>query len=234
MRGETATCPASIAGGNGAPAKRDSPDAPADWLRTVSTTFEQFDASDVRDLITEFPLAWLCARDARADNASLLPLLGGYDEAGTLTHLIGHMSRRNPLVEVLSADQRALILFRGPEAYVSPAYAGQRDWAPTWNYAQLRIEADIVFEPDEAVTALTMLVDAMEEGRTEPWTAAELGARYVPMQRMIIAFRATVTSISGKFKLGQDEAPETLRAMLANIPDEPTLRWMHRFNADRI
>ena len=206
---------------------------PADWLRTVSTTFEQFDASDVRDLITEFPLAWLSAEDACADHASLLPLLGAYDAAGELTHLIGHMARRNPLFEALTANPHALILFKGPEAYVSPEHAGTRDWAPTWNYAQLRLEVDIAFDPDETVSALTLLVDAMEEGRIEPWTAAELGARYAPMQRMIIAFRARVKKVSGKFKLGQDEAPETLRAMLDNIPDEPTVRWMRRFAARR-
>jgi transcriptional regulator len=199
----------------------------------VSATFEQFDASDVRDLITEFPLAWVCAADARADLASLLPLLGAYDDAGELTHLIGHMARHNPLFAALTADPHALILFRGPEAYVSPEHAGTRDWAPTWNYAQLRVEVDVIFEPDETVTALDLLVDAMEEGRNEPWTAAELGARYVPMQRMIIAFRARVKKVGGKFKLGQDEAPATLRAMLENIPDEPTVRWMRRFAARR-
>lgn len=199
----------------------------------MSTTFEHFDASDVRDLITEFPLAWLCAGDADADHASLLPLIGAYDDDGALTHLIGHMARRNPLFEALTANPQALVLFRGPEAYVSPEHAGTRDWAPTWNYAQLRLEVDVTFEPDQADTALTMLVDAMEEGRREPWTAAELGARYVPMQRMIIAFRARVRKVSGKFKLGQDEAPAVLEAMLANIPDKPTVRWMRRFAARR-
>ncbi len=213
--------------------RRKPRSAPADWLRTVSTTFEHFDASDVCDLISEFPLAWLCAGDGQADHASLLPLLGAYDDAGELTHLIGHMARRNPLFAALTANPRALILFRGPEAYVSPEHAGTRDWAPTWNYAQLRLEADVAFEPDQAVTALTLLVDAMEEGRSEPWTAAELGPRYVPMQRMIIAFRARVTKLAGTFKLGQDEAPEVLEAMLGNIPDETMKRWMRRFAARR-
>ena len=199
----------------------------------MSTIFERFDASDVRDLIEEFPLAWVCAGDSSADHASLLPLLGGYDVDGALTHLIGHMARHNPLFGALTANPHALVLFRGPQAYVSPAFAGRRDWAPTWNYAQLRLEVDIVFAPDEAVTALTMLVEAMEEGRSEPWTATELGARYEPMQRKIIAFRARVKKLSGKFKLGQDEARETLEAMLDNIPDEATVRWMRRFATRR-
>lgn len=200
----------------------------------VSAKFEQYGADDVRDLIAGFPLAWVCAADGRADHASLLPLIGGYDAEGRLTHLIGHMARRNPLVAALSAEPRALLLFTGPQAYVSPEHAGLRDWAPTWNYAQLRIEAEIVFEPDAIDTALTVLIDAMEKGRDEPWTVAELGTRYVPMRQAIIAFRAEVKSVSGKFKLGQDEAPATLQSMLDTLPEEAVVQWMRRFNAGRL
>lgn len=200
----------------------------------MSAKFEQYGADDVRDLIAGFPLAWVCAADGRADHASLLPLIGGYDGEGRLTHLIGHMARHNPLVAALSADPRALLLFTGPQAYVSPKHAGLRDWAPTWNYAQLRIEAEIIFEADATDAALTVLIDAMEKGRDEPWKAAELGARYVPMQRAIIAFRAEVKSVSGKFKLGQDEEPATLQSMLDTLPEDAIVQWMRRFNAGRL
>jgi transcriptional regulator len=199
----------------------------------MSTMFDEFDEKDVRDLIGEFPLAWVCAADGQADHASLLPLLGVYDAQGRLTDLIGHMARRNPLFDALSASPRALILFRGPEGYVSPEHAGKRDWGPTWNYAQLRIEVDVAFEPDRTGAALDILVDAMEQGRAAPWQAAELGDRYPRMKQAIIAFSARVRKLSGTFKLGQDEHPETLRAILANLPDPSLVRWMRRFNRDR-
>lgn len=199
----------------------------------MSVMFEAFDDKDVQDLIAEFPLAWLCAADGRVDHASLLPLLGVYDAQARLTELVGHMARRNPLFVALSGSPRALILFRGPEGYVSPEHAGKRDWGPTWNYAQLRIEADVAFEPDRTGAALDMLVDAMEQGRAAPWRAGELGERYPQMKQAIIAFRARVTKLSGTFKLGQDEQPETLRAILANLPDPSLVRWMRRFNRDR-
>jgi transcriptional regulator len=199
----------------------------------MSAMFDQFDDNDVRDLIGEFPLAWLCAADGRADHASLLPLLGAYDARGRLTDLIGHMARRNPLFDVLTASPRALILFRGPEGYVSPEHAGKRDWGPTWNYAQLRIEADVAFEPDQTGAALDMLVDAMEHDRAAPWQARELGERYPKMKQAVIAFRARVTKLTGTFKLGQDEQTETLRAILANLPDPSLVVWMRRFNRER-
>jgi transcriptional regulator len=201
---------------------------------STSGHFEDFDPADVRDLIAEFPLAWVCARRGNTETASLLPLLGEFSNAGDLTHLFGHMSRRNPLFERLGKDPEALILFQGPQAYISPTHAGRRDWAPTWNYAQLRIAARVTFLPDETPLALVSLVDAMEDGFDQPWDVAELGDRYVPMQGAIIAFRAEVMVLSGKFKLGQDEEVETLANIFETLPDQATVRWMRRFNAERL
>ncbi|MDB5714910.1 MAG: transcriptional regulator [Sphingomonadales bacterium] len=192
--------------------------------------FETFIADDVRDLIHEFPLAWVCASGGRADHASLLPLIGGYDGDGRLTHLIGHMARGNPLFAALTKTSEALILFNGPNAYVSPEQAGLRDWAPTWIYAQVRIEAKIVFEPEQTGAALDTLIDAMEVGRPEPWHSGELGARYASMLNAIIGFRAEVTMLAGKFKLGQDERPKTLASILQSLVDPALIRWIRRFN----
>lgn len=197
------------------------------------TLFERFDNSDVRALIDGFPLAWVCGGPASAIEASQLPLIGIYDDDGNLVELIGHLMRSNPLYAALTQDARAAIMFNGPNAYVSPEHAGRRDWAPTWNYAQLRIGADVVF--DEALTeySLQVLIDAMESGRAAPWGVDELGDRYQGMLGRIIGFRATVTSVSGKFKMGQDETAETLHRILDTLPDADTAAWMRRFNKGR-
>lgn len=195
--------------------------------------FERFGHGDVRALVEAYPLAWVCGGAAPALEASLLPLVGVFDADGALVELIGHLMRSNPLYQALVDAPRATILFKGPDAYVSPEHAGRRDWGPTWNYAQLRIGAQIAF--DDALTDLSLqvLVDAMEAGRAEPWHTAELGPRYDAMATRIIGFRARVTSLAGKFKLGQDENPETLHAILAALPDTATRDWMRRFNPGR-
>jgi len=199
----------------------------------MTSPFTQYETVDVRDLIAEYPLAWVCAAGGEAEQASLLPLLGEYDSDGRLLRLLGHMARRNPLVERLAADPRVLILFSGPQAYVSPEHAGRRDWGPTWNYAQLRIEAELVFEPEQTGAAITELVDTMEQGRDAPWSSTELGARYAGMEAMVIGFRAKVTGLQGLFKLGQDERPEVFEAILASIGDPALVRWMRRFGERR-
>lgn len=195
--------------------------------------FERFGNDDVRALIESHPLAWVCGGAGSALEASLLPLIGVYGEDGRLVELIGHLMRSNPLYAALQRDPGGTLLFCGPQSYVSPEHAGRRDWAPTWNYAQLRIGAEIRFDGAETEHALDVLIDAMESKREQPWSVAELGQRYYGMLDRIIGFRARVTRVNGRFKLGQDETPETLHAILDSIADPELVRWMKRFNEGR-
>jgi transcriptional regulator len=212
---------------------KDSGQEEASATVAPCSPFERFDNADVQALIAEYPLAWVCSADRGQPEASLLPLIGVYDEAGQLTELIGHLARSNPLHAALAADPRALLLFHGPQAYISPEHAGRRDWAPTWNYAQLRIRGEIRFDADQTEDALNVLIDAVEHDRPDPWHSGELGSRYQGMLGAIIGFRARVIDMRGKFKLGQDERPETLRAILENLSDTTMCNWMRRFNKGR-
>jgi len=193
-------------------------------------SFAHFTTDDVRALVAEFPLAWVSTPCGPIALASQLPLVGEYDDAGRLSALIGHLARANPLAEALATQRRSTILFSGPSGYVSPQYAGRRDWAPTWNYTQLKILADIEIGPDITPLALKVLIDASEHGRPEPWRVEEISSRYERMAAAIVGFRATVTTLEGKFKLGQDEHIDTLGHILATHPDPDLVRWMRRFN----
>lgn len=198
------------------------------------TLFERFDGADVQKLVEDYPLAWVCGGGAADMEASLLPLIGRFDEQGTLVELIGHLMRSNPLHAALAADPHATILFRGPDSYISPEHAGLRDWGPTWNYAQIKIRAEVAFDDDLTEPSLDLLIDAMEKGRIQPWSKEELGERYRGMLGRIIGFRATVTDLSGKFKLGQDEGKEVLAAIVDTLPDKAMVAWMRRFNGGRL
>lgn len=198
------------------------------------TLFERFDGADVQKLVEGYPLAWVCGGGAADMEASLLPLIGRFDEQGTLVELIGHLMRSNPLHAALAADPRATILFRGPDSYISPEHAGLRDWGPTWNYAQIKIRADVTFDDDLTESSLDLLIEAMEKGRLQPWSKEELGERYRAMLSRIIGFRATVTDLSGKFKLGQDEGKEALATIVETLPDQAMVAWMRRFNGGRL
>lgn len=195
---------------------------------SVPSPFEVCEAGDIRALIEAYPLAWVQAVDA--GEASLLPMIGVFDGDDRLVELIGHFGRTNPLHAAFLEHGRASILFTGPQGYISPSQAGRRNWGPTWNYAQVQVEAEVSVESDLTPEAVDLLVDHVEKDRAEPWSAAELGERYDLLMPMIIGFRARVTGLKAVFKLGQTEDDQTFRAIMANLPEGDLKAWMRRFD----
>src|SRR3546814_3996903 len=137
-----------------------------------------------------------------------------------------------PIAATLAADPRALFRFSGPHGYVSPESLTDRDWAPTWNFAVVRIEADVAF--DDALTdrALRRLVTKMEAGRRPPWSVEEMGDRYPAMRAKVIGFRAVIRANTPRFKLGQDERPAVFAEIVASLPEPALVRWMRRRSED--
>lgn len=195
----------------------------------MSDLFRPREDAQIADLIRQYPLAWVTARGATPAAASPLPLLADVDGQGRVVTLLGHMARTNPLVAALEADPRALILFQGPQSYISPNWAGERTWGPTWNYAVITIEAEVELRPDLNDHAIERLVNAVEQNHQQPWRVAEMGPRYEKLVQYIVAFEAKVTRLDARFKLGQDERPEIFANILDALgPDDDLAGWMRR------
>lgn len=186
----------------------------------MTSLYDPRSLADIRQLIAEYPLAWLVSRDF---HASPLPLIAETDEGGDVASLFGHCALRNALVGDFRADPRGLILFNGPGGYVSTSLLSKPDWAPTWNYAVLRFHVEVEFVGDETRDAIEQLVAKMEGGA---WSTDSLGPRYDKMLDQIIAFRARVRSSGHSFKLGQDESPQGFTEIVVGHSDRTLAKWM--------
>ena len=104
------------------------------------------------------------------------------------------MGRANPMRAAFERSPRALILFNGPQGYMSPSWVSDRTWAPTWNYAVVQYLVTVEFDetPARLDAHLHDLVDAMERGRPKAWHPSEMGERYEKLRRMIVPFDAKV------------------------------------------
>jgi transcriptional regulator len=92
----------------------------------------------------------------------------------------------------------------------------------------VRIIADVYF--DDALTdeALERVVAHMERNQQEPWNLSALGARYEKLRSGVMGFRAQIRSVSGRFKLGQDESDVVFENILNQHSNEPLRQWMIR------
>ena len=92
---------------------------------------------ELHRLIQAHPLGTLVSHGADGLDANHLPFLldAQAGEAGTL---LAHVARANPLWQTLAEGAPVLVVFHGPQGYISPSwYPGKQDAhrrVPTWNY----------------------------------------------------------------------------------------------------
>ncbi len=176
---------------------------------------------DMVALVNAHPLAWLISRDFQA---TLLPLLAETDDEGSLRALLGHIPVRNPQRLALERDPDALILFLGPNGYISPRLVSDPVWGPTWNYAAVRVRARVEFVEHETDAALRLLAAHLEPGGG--WSVERMGARYERLRQHVVAFHAFVEEADARFKLGQDEHVTTFAEITARLPDGELVELM--------
>jgi transcriptional regulator len=184
--------------------------------------------ADVSELIAANPLAWIVSGGGDFA-ATVMPMLLDLDGAGHPVSLTGHFPRSHPQFRQLRDDPRALFLFQGPHGYLSPGLVSRKTWAPTWNFAVVRIVAEVAFDDRLTDEALERLVTHME-GQPAPWSTASMGARYGQLRASVMGFRASILELTARFKLGQDENPAELTEILEHMEDGALNRLMKRFN----
>ena len=175
-------------------------------------------------LIRAFPLAWVVS----GAQATPLPLLPELDEAGALVAFLGHLAWSNPQAAQFESGTEGLILFTGPQGYISPMLVPDPGWAPTWNYAVARFACRIALVPEETDCALHRLTNEMELERGNGWTVTRMGSRYEELRSHIVAFRAHILDGEARFKLGQDERPDVFRAIVDRLGDRQLADWMRQ------
>jgi len=132
-----------------------------------------------------------------------------------------HVARANPQWRDLLSAPECLVVFTGPQAYITPSWyptkrAGGKV-VPTWNYAMVHAWGrPVVIEEGEWLRAqVAALTDQQEARRMEPWRVDDAPEPYVSAQlRGIIGIEIAITRIEGKWKVSQNR-PEIDRAGVA-------------------
>ena len=92
----------------------------------TADVFAPSSPQDVADLVLGHSLGFVVSADLDGPRATLLPIRPKLGEDGEVVRLEGHFARRNPQLEAIGRDPRALILFLGPNGYLSPSWLHDR------------------------------------------------------------------------------------------------------------
>ncbi len=168
-------------------------------------------------LMRAHPLASLVTHGANGLTANLVPfiLVSG---AGGPDILRAHLARGNPQLDDLRQGGEALVIFQGPQAYISPSwYATKQEHGkvvPTWNYIVVQAwgQPRVIEDADWLLAQIGALTTLQEGGRAEPWSVADAPEPFIATQlRGIVGLELPVGRIEGKWKASQNQ-PEANRA----------------------
>lgn len=169
--------------------------------------------------------------------ATFLPLLHVAD-GSPLGVMQGHIARANNHWHVALNDEpiEGLVLFGGPDAYVSPSsYPSKQEHGrvvPTWNYVDVQIRGSLRFIHDHAwkLDLVTRLTNRHEEELVkqldrEQWKVNDAPEQFIESQlKAIVGVEMSIREVSGKAKLSQNRTEDDRLGALKQMDSNPQTR----------
>jgi transcriptional regulator len=188
--------------------------------------FKETDHAQLLQQIEACGLALLVTQGENGIQANHVPLLLT-QHAGKAT-LHGHLAKANPQWRDLDTGTSVLVVFSGPEAYVSPGFYPSKVHnpavVPTWNYVsvQARGTPEVFSAPERLYDLVAALTRRHEAGRALPWTIEEAPPTYIQkMLNAIIGFSIPIEQLQGKRKLSQNRSVTDQQGVASQLANSP-------------
>nr|WP_163099784.1 FMN-binding negative transcriptional regulator [Acidithiobacillus ferrianus]NDU44045.1 FMN-binding negative transcriptional regulator [Acidithiobacillus ferrianus] len=188
----------------------------------------------LRALIQRYPLATLVSMGANGLEANPIPLYLAPGE-GPQPVLQGHVARANPLWREAPPDDEVLVIFQGPQHYISPSwYATKAETGkvvPTWNYAVVHAYGPLQVrdDPDWVRQQMVALTAQQESGFTLPWQVDDAPQDFTErLIRQVVGIEIPISRWMGKWKVSQNQPLGNRDSVIAHLeqqnrPDSETM-----------
>jgi transcriptional regulator len=171
--------------------------------------FRVDDVAQMHALMRGRPFASLISSGAKGLYASHLPTV--LKDDGPYGLIECHLARANPHCSELGEVSEALMIFQGPQGYITPNWypskAQTGKVVPTWNFAVVHAygRPEVMTSPDWLLRHVTELTVQQETSEAQPWQVSDAPAKFIEaMLRGIVGFRFAITRLEGKWKMSQN------------------------------
>ena len=173
----------------------------------------------LRDFVAAHPLGLLVTQNrAGGIDANSVPFFLDADDDASPGVLRAHVARANAVWKEARDDVDALVVFQGPEGYVSPAWypskAEHGKVVPTWNYLMVQGRGRLR-------AFVTRLTDHHEGGRAAPWAVTDAPADFIEATLgAIVGIEIPLSSLVGKWKVSQNRSAADRAGVVAGLVRE--------------
>ena len=185
--------------------------------------FKLEDAAEAHALMRAHPFAILVTLAREGLIGTHLPTVLKVDDANPLGRIECHVARPNPQWKTF-AEIDALMIFQGPEAYVTPNWYPSKSEhgkvVPTWNYAVVHAygRPQVMEDATWLRRHVSELTAQQEASEAVPWAVSDAPDSYVAaMLRGIVGFRFGIARLEGKWKMSQNRQAQDRAGVVTGL-----------------
>lgn len=177
----------------------------------------------MHQLMREHPLATLVTRTDNSLIANHIPFFLSEME-GEFGVLRGHVARDNLVWQNVSHEYEALIIFNGPQHYITPTWYPAKKITgkvvPTWNYAVVHAHGylHVHHESNWIRRHLEALTNRNENAIDSDWRLSDAPADYIErLMGMVVGIEIPISSLEGKWKVSQNQPLENGNGVIQGL-----------------
>lgn len=174
------------------------------------------------DFLNQYPLATIVGKGASGWVAAQIPLLVQASDQGPWK-LEGHLYRGADHFLAWRENPEVMVLFQGPQAYLSHRLRQDQGRAATWNFIQVQGDGKMHFLEEEATASLlARQIRHFESAQAQPGSPEDLPQEYWTKQLPhIVGIEIEWTRIRACFKLSLEESPKDFERMVRSLESSP-------------
>jgi transcriptional regulator len=177
----------------------------------------------MHELIRAYPLASLITLGADGLCANHIPMhLSEKPQPYGL--LSGHVPRSNPVWREASNGVEAIVIFQGPNAYITPSwYATKKETGkvvPTWNYTVVHAHGHIRIIDDAQwlKVHLETITNQQEASQPHPWAVSDAPSDFTEkLFGSLVGIEISISKLIGKWKVSQNRPEQDKAGVVAGL-----------------
>lgn len=173
------------------------------------------DQSEIVAFMKQYNFAAIITTKDNEITATHLPFVPT-EENGQVV-LYSHYAKANKQWKEME-ENKVLVIFSEPHAYVSPSHYEHQANVPTWNYAAVHAygKAELIESTEGIIDVLERSMDFFEPAYKEQWKALPDDYKQ-GLLKGVIAFKIAVSDLQGKKKLSQNRTEKERQTIIESF-----------------
>ena len=182
--------------------------------------FKAKDHQEVLDFMQANPFVTICGVNEEGyPVATQIPILLKIENDTII--ISGHMMRKQDHTNAFEKNNKVLVIFSGPSAFVSANWYTEKNMGSTWNYQSVQAKGSLEIKDEKHLkNLLTELTLHFEKDSNSPTQVKNLSPKYMEQNmKAIVSFEIIVENLQHVFKLSQnrdDVSYENIKKELSN------------------